>query len=182
MKSVMGAAAAMAVAVAGTGAGLAVAHPGQGQAHGKGHGQGSLHRADRPCVDRPAPIVGYVFRGRVVAATPEAVTVNLSGGNRHARRALESATPSIRISRTASTDLLRVPVTLGASVTRNGAATAPLVGDHAVVVYRAPMSKTVGRRCAAVGQLAVTVSGDPAAATIGGTRATLVRVAAHAPA
>lgn len=190
MKSVTVTAAAIAL-VAIAGAGAATAHPGGGQGRGnddpgterqgRGADDGPGARGAGPaaaCVGGRRANVGYVFRGTVTAAAADSVTVNLWGGNRHARRALAAATPPVIISRTSTTDLLKVPTPVGTRMTRNGATGAPLAGDQVNVKYRAPHSRWLGTQCVPAAAAVVTVSGTPPVATFGGTGVTLTRVSA----
>lgn len=185
MKVMTGTAAAALAVIAIGGAGTALADPGHGR------GPADAHRDDRggtrtepggratpPCVKRHDVTVGYVFRGTVTATTPDSVTVNLSGGNAHARKVLAKATPAVVISTQSSTDLLLVPIPAGTKVTRNDVAGAPLVGDQVVVKYRAPHPGRTGKRCVSGGTFAVTVTGTPAVATFAGTGVQLKRVSA----
>jgi len=197
MKSVTVTATAIALVAMG-GAGAAMADPGHGNGQGRGHDDPVVERHGRgtddaprvqvapgagvvaPCVRRRDVAVQYVFRGSVAASTPDSVTVNLVGANAHARRALARATPPVVIS-SAATDLLLVPTPAGTRVMRNGIAGTPLVGDVVTVKYRAPHSRTVGKRCLAGGTASVTVTGAPPLATFAGTGVVLKRVSAWGP-
>lgn len=181
MKRVIGISTALALAAGGTG--VAVAH-GPGMVHGQGNvpAHAGAHVGAKkavPCTTTKTVNVGYVLKGTVTAVADSAVTIDLAGANKHARRALASATPSVRISRTATNDLFTVQLVSTARVTRQGAVGVPLVGDRIVVQYRAPM--TVPIKCAGTNPLVVTVSGTPQSAQFSGTGVRLVRVTARAP-
>lgn len=202
MKSVTVTAAAIAL-VAMAGAGAAMADPGHGNGQGRGHddpvaerqgrgaddpagerrGRGTddapgAQGSNRACVGAGRARAGYVFRGTVTTATPESVTVNLWGANKHARRALAAATPPVFISRASDTDLLMVSTPVGTRMTRNGVTGAPRVGDWVKVKYRAPHFRALSAGCPAAGTASVTVTGTPALATFAGTGVVLKRVSA----
>ena len=181
------AAAALALASIGP-IGMATADPGHSgdrrgpERHGVGVQHGPEGHAPRPCHDYRDIRVGYVFRGTVHTAAADAVTVDLSGANAHARRVLARATPPIIITRDAATDLLRVPTPAGTRVFRNGYPGVPRVGDQVRVKYRAPHSGEPGKRCVVNGAPVVTVSGSPAVATLTGGGVVLTWVGAWGPA
>ena len=193
MKSVTVTAAAIALVAMG-GAGAAMADPGHGKGQGRGHDDPVAERQGRGADDAPGvqgstpacigagrARVGYVFRGTVTSAAPESVTVNLWGGNRHARQALAAASPPVVISRSSATDLLQVPTPMGTRMTRNGVTGAPRVGDWVNVKYRAPHVRALAAGCPAAGAGSVTVTGTPALATFAGTGVVLKRVSAWGP-
>ena len=181
------AAAALALASIGP-VGMATAHPGHGAEHRNPghHGVGVQHGPDRhaprPCRSHRDVSVAYVFRGTVQAAVADSVTLDLSGGNAHARRVLSNATPPVVITRAAATDLLRVPMPTGTPAFRNGAPGMPRVGDQVRVKYRAPHSRATGKRCVVNDAPVVAVSGSPPVATLTGGGIALMWVRTWGPA
>lgn len=97
----------------------------------------------KACAARSAPTVSYVFRGSVTEVSAPAVTIRLSGGNRHAQRLLGAL----------SGKYLKATPVAGTRLTRGGrsaAVTDLRSGDRAIVVYRG-LFRPSGWKCAVTG-------------------------------